>query len=89
MKRVFLYPYAGPGGRNYFKQIGTRQDITLNEINLYEGLQLGFHCGDGGDDDKPDDLVFEGTVRFDHEKGEWYAIIDENSYRHASDGRDP
>ena len=27
MKRVFLYPYARPGGRNYFNQIGTTQDV--------------------------------------------------------------
>lgn len=35
----------------------------------------------------PDELLFEGTVHFDTEKGQWYAIIDENSYRHASDLR--
>lgn len=87
MKRISLYPYAGPGGRNYFKQIGTTQDIMLQEIRLSEGLQLGFYCEDQGDDGMLDELLFEGTVHFDHEKGEWYAIIDGNSYRHASDAR--
>ncbi|SRR5258708_8988291 len=42
MERIFLYPYAGPGGRNYFKQIGTTQDVMLNDIKLEEGLRLSF-----------------------------------------------
>lgn len=87
MDRIRLYPYAGPGGRNYFKQIGTRQDIQLQEVKLSEGLTLGFYCEDEDDDGKPDELVFEGTVHFDESAGQWYAIIDENSYRHASDLR--
>ena len=86
-KRIFLYPYAGTGGRNYFKQIGTTQDIMLDDIKLSDGLQLGFYCEDEDDDGMPDELLFEGTVHFDTEKGQWYAIIDENSYRHASDLR--
>lgn len=80
-----MYPYAGPGGRNYLKQIGTTQDIMLEEIKLAEGLQVGFYCEDQDDEGRPDELIFEGTVHFDREKGQWYAIIDENSYRHASD----
>jgi hypothetical protein len=89
MKRVYLYPYAGPGGRNYFKQIGTQQDVMLNDIRLEEGLRLSFYCEDADDSEKADELIFEGTVHFDHEKRQWYAIIDENSYRHASDLRSP
>jgi|SRR5208282_6759199 len=87
VKRIFLYPYAGPGGRNYFKQIGTTQDIMLDEVKLCEGLRLGFYCEDQDDEGMPDELIFDGTVHFDHEKGQWYAIIDENSYRHASEQR--
>lgn len=85
MKRIFLYPYAGPGGRNYFKQVGTSQDVMLDEIKLSEALRLSFYCDDEDDEGKPDDLLFEGTVHFDHEERQWYAIIDGNSYRHASD----
>jgi len=35
-----------------------------------------------------DDLLFEGTVHFDPEKQQWYALVDESSYRHASDLHD-
>jgi hypothetical protein len=89
MNRIFLYPYAGPGGRNYLKQIGTAQDVMLNDIKLEEGLRLGFYCEDADDEGRPDDLLFEGSVHFDSEKNQWYAIIDENSYRHASDLHSP
>jgi hypothetical protein len=87
--RIFLYPYAGPGGRNYFKQIGTKQDVILNDIKLEEGLRLGFYCDDADNEGRPDNLLFEGTVHFDSDKGQWYAIIDENSYQHESDLDNP
>jgi hypothetical protein len=89
MDRIFLYPYAGPGGRNYFKQIGTTQDVMLNDIKLEEGLRLRFYCEDADDEGKPDELLFEGIVHFDSDKKQWYAIIDENSYCHASDLHGP
>lgn len=87
-KRIFLYPYAGPKGRNYLKDIGTLQDIELNDIKLEEGARLSFYCEDADDKGKPDDLLFEGTAHFDAEKQQWYVIVDENSYRHASDLHD-
>jgi hypothetical protein len=89
MERIFLYPYAGPGGRNYIKQIGTTQDVMLNDIKLQEGLRLSFYCEDADDEGRPDDLLFDGTVHFDSDKGQWYVIVDEGSYRHESDFRSP
>src|SRR5262249_32660647 len=83
-KRIFLYPYAGPGGRNYLKQIGTIQEIAATGIKLEEGALLSFYCDDADDAGKRDDLIFEGTLHFDPEKQQWYALIDESSYRHAS-----
>ena len=85
--RIYLYPYAGPGGRNYLsKQVGTRQDLDANGIELREDLRLQFYCDDGDRAGKRDDLLFEGTVHFDADRREWYALIDEGSYRHTSDG---
>jgi hypothetical protein len=89
MRRVFLYPYAGAGGRNYIKQIGTTQDVAFEDIKLEEGMHLGFYCEDADDDGKPDDLLFDGTVHFDREKQQWYVVVDEESYRHASDLHGP
>jgi hypothetical protein len=87
MKRVYLYPYAGPGGRNYFKQIGTTEDVILNDIKLEEGLRMKFYCEDADDDGSEDDLIFEGTVHFDPQREQWFAIVDEETYRHSSDLR--
>ena len=56
----------------------------LNEVKLEEGLRVDFYCDDADDEGKPDDLLFEGTIHFDPEKKQWYAIIDESSYRHES-----
>lgn len=89
MNRIFLYPYAGPGGRNYLRQIGTTQDLMLNDVKLEEGLRLKFYCDDADDEGTPDDLLFDGTVHFDSEKKQWYVVVDENSYRHESDFRSP
>jgi len=82
--RIFLYPYAGPGGRNYIKQQGTLHDIERLKISLNEGLVLSFYCDDADDSGKPDDLYFEGTAHFDAEQNNWYIVVDESSYRQAS-----
>jgi hypothetical protein len=86
--RIYLYPYAGVGGRNYLKDIGTFEDFKQSGMSLKEGLRLEFYCGDADDTGKPDDLIFDGTVYYDTEKQKWYVIVDENSYRHASDLHD-
>lgn len=82
--RIYLYPYAGPGGRNYIKQLGTLEDIKKAGISLEDGLVLHFYCGDADDSGKPDDLYFDGTVHFDSETQGWYVMVDEKSYRQAS-----
>lgn len=79
MERIYLYPDAGPHGRNYINQIGTKQDIEFNDVKLEEGVRLSFYCGDADDAGKPDDLVFEGVVHFDAEKQRWYVIVDEST----------
>lgn len=88
MDRIFLYPYAGPGGRNYLKQIGTTQDLMVRDIQLKEGLTLRFYCDDADEAGNSDPLLFEGTVHLDLERSEWYVIVKEDSYSHLSDDRD-
>ena len=83
--RIFLHPYAGRGGRNYFRQIGTRSDVKASDTKLEDGMVLRFYCDDADVSGNPDDLYFEGTVHFDAEKQCWYAVIDEASYHHQSD----
>ncbi|MFZ1085682.1 MAG: hypothetical protein WAN35_12015 [Terracidiphilus sp.] len=83
-ERIYLYPYAGPGGRNYVKQLGTLQDIEKLHITFEENLVLHFYCDDADDSGKTDDLIFEGTAHFDLDRRSWYILIDEDSYRHTS-----
>jgi hypothetical protein len=85
-ERIELYPY-NPKGRNYFKQRGTLADIERTGLKLQEGLIVHFYCADGDGQNNRDDLLFEGTVHFDSDKDQWYAIIDQNSYRHESELR--
>jgi len=80
--RIRLYLQGGSDSRNYLDKIGTLNDIERTGIKLEEGLTVPFYCPDPKDQD---DLLFEGTVHFDSEKAQWYAIIDEKSYRHESE----
>jgi hypothetical protein len=82
--RIFLYPYAGPSGRNYFKQQGTIEDLKRLDIELKEGNQLAFYCDDADDAGRPDEMNFDGTVHFDAEASQWYVLINDASYRLAS-----
>jgi hypothetical protein len=82
--KIFLYPYAGPGGKNYIKQLGTLKDIERLKISLSEGMALSFYCDDGDNSGNPDGLYFEGVVHFDPELRSWYVLVDERSYRQAS-----
>ena len=72
--RIFLYPGAGPRGRNKFT-IGTFEDLNAEGITPTEGMNIAFYC----DDDDP--LLFEGAIHYDSQLQHWYALIDENSYR--------
>ena len=83
--RIYLYPYAGPRGKNYINQKGTIDDICKLGINLKDGLMLHFYCDDGDDQGKRDDLIFEGRVYYDRTKKEWYVYIDSSTYRHRSE----
>lgn len=82
--RVFLYPEAGPDGRNYLTRIGTLADIERAGLNLKEGLMVHFYRPETNRENLRDDLLFEGSVHFDPERGQWYAMVDQKSYRHES-----
>jgi uncharacterized damage-inducible protein DinB len=83
-RRIFLYPSAGIGGKEYLRQHGTLEDLRRLEIKLVEGQTLHFYNEDADDNGVRNDLLFEGIAHFDSVEHEWYAEIDEQSYRHAS-----
>ena len=80
--RILLHAGANPGGRIYLDKIGTLGGIARTGLKLEEGLIVHFY--------RPvppveDYLFFEGTVHFDSEKGQWYTVVDEKTYRRESD----
>jgi hypothetical protein len=81
--RIYLDPMNGRF------TVGTLKDLELEKITPIEGMTLQFWMDDGDDAGNTDNLIFEGVIHFDKELGRWYAVIDENSYRHESDERPP
>jgi hypothetical protein len=82
--RICLYPGAGPNGHNVFT-VGTFEDLRADGITPAEGMSIRFWCDDGDSDGNDDPLLFEGTIHYDSHLRKWYALIDEKTYRHASD----
>jgi len=59
--------------------------IASTGLKLEEGLIVHFYRPDTNGKNNEDYLFFEGTVHFDSDKKQWYAVIDEKTYRHESD----
>jgi hypothetical protein len=85
MKRIYLYPGYGEGGRHYLETAGTISDLAEAGLVLAEGMQLSFYDIDGSEKREVDNLLFEGTVHYDSELNKWYALLDWKSFRHESD----
>ena len=83
--RIFLYPNVDGGGRTYLEKIGTLSDIKRTGLKLEEGLIVHFYRPNSDGENNRDDLLFEGTVHFDAEKDQWYAMVDQRSYRRESE----
>ena len=83
--RILLYPNAGPDGRTYLEKMGTLDDVKRIGLKLEEGLIVHFYRPEIEGQKKLDYLFFEGTVHFDGQNAEWYAMIDQKSFRHESD----
>jgi hypothetical protein len=83
--RIYLYPEPGEGEPHYLDRVGTIRDLAELGLTLTEGMTVPFWTDDGNDQGEVDNLLFEGTVHFDPAKKQWYAIIDQQSFRHQSD----
>lgn len=64
---------------------GTIRDLEHQGIVLREGLALTFYMDDADDFGNPDDLLVDGIVAYDTEAERWVAVIDEVTFRHASE----
>src|SRR5277367_1488577 len=83
--RIYLSPQSNSSNvRTYLTQLGTKNDLERTRLVLKDGLRVQFYCDDAADDGTADDLLFEGVVKFDSDKHEWYALIDPISFQHRS-----
>jgi hypothetical protein len=82
--RVYLYPSSGLGGKHPFTQ-GTFEDLEADKVVPITGMRLDFYCDDGNDKGERDFLLFAGTIDRFPETGDWYAVIDDDSFCHESD----
>jgi hypothetical protein len=69
--------------------LGTLADLRKHQIELREGLRLGVFGDDADDEGRPDNLLVDGTVRFDEGAGRWVLEIDWSAIRHESDVQPP
>jgi hypothetical protein len=72
-------------GRLILVCYGTARDLARQGIVLEKGLTLTFYMDDGDDDGNPDDLLVDGVVEYDEEQKNWVAVIDQDTFRHASE----
>ncbi len=63
------------------------EDLARSGMTLSEGMNVGFWTDDANDQGEDDNLLFEGTVHFDAQRQQWYALIDWTSFRHEPDER--
>lgn len=64
--------------------VGAREDLRRQVIALEEGQALLLYDHDEDAEGNRDDLVVEGTVRWDRDLNCWVAVIDRSAIRHES-----
>jgi hypothetical protein len=64
---------------------GTRQDLERYGIELHEGCVLTFYMDDADEEGRPDEILAEGTLRYNSQEQCWVAEIDWTGLRHSSD----
>jgi hypothetical protein len=58
-------------------------------ISPKRGMRLDFYDDDANAKGELDCLLFSGVIDCDFETGEWYAVIDQESFCHESDLANP
>lgn len=72
-------------GRLILICFGTARDLEQHGVTLENGLALTFYMDDADDFGNSDDLLVDGVVEYDKEAGRWVAVINEATFRHASE----
>jgi hypothetical protein len=79
------YLKTDDAGRLILVCYGTDHDLARHGVVLETGLALTFYMDDADNAGNPDDLLVDGVVEYDEEQKHWVAVIDEETFRHASE----
>jgi len=82
---IYLYPAGGRAGDGAPFTQGTFWDLDAEGITPKDGMRLEFYTDDGNEKGELDCLLFTGIIHCDPKTGEWYALIDNDSFCHQSD----
>lgn len=72
-------------GRLRLNCIGTIEDLTLQQVELRDGLNMTLYSDDLDKHGQPDELLVEGVAAYSEDERCWVATIDWTAVRHASD----
>ncbi|HWY85551.1 MAG TPA: hypothetical protein VNX28_02440 [Gemmataceae bacterium] len=72
-------------GRIRLNCLGTKEDLSRQQVELCDGLVLTLYSDDLDDKGKLDELLVDGIVSFSEEESCWVAAIDWAAIHHASD----
>jgi hypothetical protein len=73
----------GDANRLKLNCAGTREDLQRQGIELHEGCVLTLYMDDADEQGRPNELLAEGTVRYNAQPGCCVADIDWKGLRHT------
>lgn len=83
--RIFAdFNNADPQGRVRLNCVGTVQDLSRQQVQLQEGIELLLYCDDGNENGQEVQLIADGTVAYSQAEQGWVAVIDWQKIRHES-----
>jgi hypothetical protein len=75
---------ADPQGRVRLNCIGTVNDLSRQQVQLREGLNLLLYSEDADENGRETRLIAEGTAAYSQDEQCWVAAIDWQRIRHES-----
>ena len=77
---------ADPQGRVRFNCFGTVNDLSRQQVQLREGLDVVLYSPDADENDREMRLVIDGTVTYSQDEQCWVATIDWQKFRREITG---
>ena len=78
---------ADAKGRLRLNCVGTKEDLTRQQIQLREGLVLTLYSDDADEHGQPAELQVAGVVEYSQDESCWVAVIDWAAIQHVQTQR--